>query len=138
MKYILCLLIWLPGIAYCQTNISEQIILSKVAAMPEVKSFMKKARASQPQITIERTPEKDFKYYWVKVGLSNLGMYRTASNFYVDPEVYKIYYVDNMTGQGEQLLTLTQWRKWRKLSVWQKWHCYQHKNKKLTIYPCKP
>lgn len=136
--YLLILVLMLCYNANGQSTKAERIILAKVGALPEVKSFVNIAKDSNPEIMIAKTPEKGFKFYWVQVGLGNLGRFRTNYDLYVDSKTYEIFYLDRFTDPGEQQLTLNQWRKWRKLPVWQKWHCYKYKGKKLTIYACKP
>jgi hypothetical protein len=121
VKRILFSLFWLLSyfLTYAQNSRIEKVILDKVAALPEVRSFFKTAKKTQPALMIAGTPDKNRKYYWVKVGLSNLGIFRTSFDLYVDPKTYEVFYADYMTERGEQLLTLEQWRKWRKLPVWQ-------------------
>jgi len=54
-----------------QKNSTENVIINKVGSLPEVKSFVEKARGSKPSIMIAGKPDRDNKYYWVKVGLGN-------------------------------------------------------------------
>ncbi|MBL4675716.1 MAG: hypothetical protein JKY70_05860 [Mucilaginibacter sp.] len=127
------------GVAFSQ-NKAENIAVDKVRALPETKSFMHTARKSQPELMVARKPDRDFNYYWIKVGLANLEQFRTSMDFYVDAKTGKIFYLDLITGDenGEQLLTLTQWRKWRKLPAWQQLHCFTGSGKNLKFKACDP
>jgi hypothetical protein len=121
-----------------QNKDKGQLALDKVSTLPEVKNYLQKYHNRKAIAVLSRLPDKDFKYYCVKVGISDMGMLSTNFNFYIDPKTYQIFYADYFTEQGEQLLTLAQWRKWRELPVWQKWHCYKYQGEKLIIYACKP
>ncbi|MET3979350.1 hypothetical protein ABIB62_001936 [Mucilaginibacter sp. UYP25] len=121
-----------PIKTYCQNSKSERIILSKVAALPEVRSFMKTARASKPQLMMEGTPGRDSKHYWVKVGLSNLDMFRTQYDFHVDPKTSEIFFLDRMVKEGPTAITLKQWREYYRSEAFNnKMHTY--KKGKLVV-----
>lgn len=134
MKYIFC--VWIlfsfTCAAYCQSSKSEQVILGKVAALPEVKSFMKNSRASKPEIIMESTPDKNLKYYWVKVGVSNLDMFRTRYDFYVDPKTFEIYYLDMMVEEGPTHITLKLWRRYNNTKEFNN-QMHTYKNGKLVV-----
>jgi hypothetical protein len=140
MKRIPFLLFWLLlySLGYAQNIKTEKAILKKVIALPEFKLFFDTAKKSRPQLMIAGTPDKNRKYYWVKVGLANLEIFRTSFNLYVDPKGFKIYYLDSFTTSGTKLITLEQWRKWRNLPLWQQLHCYKYQEKRLIIYTCNP
>ena len=56
MKRIFCslyLLFAISAVVYSQSNKTEKIILDKVAALPEVRSFLKTAKASKPMLMPE-------------------------------------------------------------------------------------
>ncbi|RYU89995.1 hypothetical protein EWM62_10645 [Mucilaginibacter terrigena] len=129
MKYLFCLLILfaIPTITYCQNNKSERIALSKIAALPEVKSFMKNAKASKPEMMSDLTAEKGFKYYWVKVGLGNMDMFRTRYDFYVDTKTFEIFFLDMMVEEGPTRITLKQWRRYNNTKEFNnKMHTYKN------------
>ncbi|MBD1387687.1 hypothetical protein IDJ75_20555 [Mucilaginibacter rigui] len=115
-----------------------RVALDKVSSLPEVRDFLREYQNRKAIAILNGSPDKDSKYYSVKVGISDMGMLSTNFNFYIHPKTYEIFYADYFTDQGEQILTLTQWRRFRKLPVWQKWHCYNYKGKNLIIYPCEP
>jgi hypothetical protein len=114
-----------------------RIALDKVSELPEVSDYLRRYENRKAMAVLRQSPDKDFKYYCVKVGISDMGMLSTNFTFYIDPKTCQIFYADYFTEQGEQLLTIAQWRKLRKLPVWKKWHCYKYQGKKLTIYACK-
>jgi hypothetical protein len=129
MKHILCslyLLFAISAAVYSQNNKAEKIILDKVAALPEVRSFLKTAKASKPMVMIAGEPDKDFKYYWVKVGISNMDIFRTSYNFYVDPKTLKVFYKDTMVDEGDDMLTLQQWRQLRATKGFNQMHIYKN------------
>ncbi|MFD0792373.1 hypothetical protein ACFQZX_02665 [Mucilaginibacter litoreus] len=136
MKYVAFLIvsfIFIPVFTYCQGKAA----INKVASLPEVKEFMQQAVKSHPKMMIAREPDKDFHYYWVKVGLGNLDMFRTNYDFYVDLKTNNVFYTDFYTESVEQKLTLSQWRRWRVLPGWQKLHCYHRDKKRLSFQACK-
>jgi hypothetical protein len=134
MKHILCSLYFLlaiSGAAYSQHNKAGDVILDKVAALPEVKSFIKIAKAPKPMLMIAGEPTKDSKYYCVKAGISNMDIFRTSYNFYVDPKTLKVFYKDIMVDEGDDILSLQQWRHWRTTQGFNQIHLY--KNGKLIV-----
>ena len=134
MKRILCslyLLFAISAVVYSQNNKTEKIILDKVATLPEVRSFLKTAKASKPMLMIAGEPNIDSKYYWVKVGISNMDIFRTSYNFYLAPKNYQVYFMDTMVDSGNNILTLKQWRHWRTTQGFNQMHIY--KNGKLVV-----
>lgn len=127
-----------PHIYQSQKKGAGKIALDKVSDLPEVADYLRRYEKRKAMAVLYNSPGDNFKYYSIKVGITDIGLLSTNFDFYVDPKTYQIFYADHMTEQGEQLLTLEQWRKWRRLPVWQKWHCYKHLDKKLVIYACKP
>jgi hypothetical protein len=91
----------------------ESKILSLLNKLPEVSGFLKLNKRDKPMLVIEREPDSAFKYYWVSVGVSNLGMYRTTTHFYINPKTFQIYYIDFMDWTGSGLVPLRQWRRLR-------------------------
>jgi len=87
------------------------IILAKMNSMPEVRNFIIKNKKERAALMIAREPDLSFKYYWVKLGISNFDMFRTTINYYVYPINLKIYVVDVMDTSGWGLISLKQWRK---------------------------
>ena len=98
IKYFVCALIlsnWSADAQHVQaTEVSTkskkgQIVLSKVNAVPEVKAFLLTTpQQDKPMLMIEADP--DFKYYKVKLGISNKGMFRTTETLCVDPETFEV------------------------------------------------
>jgi hypothetical protein len=91
----------------------ENSILSRLNRLPEVRSFIRKGKKEGAMLIVERKPGSTFKYYWVKLGLSNFDIFRTATDFYVNPKTHKIYFLDLMDNSGEALVPLQQWRRLR-------------------------
>lgn len=105
----------------------EYLILEKVNALPEVKAFfLHTPKSYKPALMIAGEPNSNSKYYWVKMGISNFDMFRTTKSFVVDPKTFKIRYMDTMCDSGNCIITLQQWRRWRKTSGWNKMHIYKH------------
>ncbi|MES2062668.1 MAG: hypothetical protein V4456_12155 [Bacteroidota bacterium] len=123
--YLFVLMLALCYNANGQGTKTEGIILDKVATLPEVRSFIKTAKASHPALMIAGQPDKDFKYYWVKVGINNFDMFRTNYNFYVDPKTYEIFYFDTMADEGPQVISLKLWRRWYHTKGYNQMHTYK-------------
>jgi hypothetical protein len=125
--YIFSLLLFaFAGATHAQSNKLEDIILKKVTALPEVESFMVAAKASKPLVMIAREPDKDFKYYWVKAGISNFDMFRTSYDFYVDPKTFSIFYLDMMVDQSPQVIPLKFRRRWYHTKGYNEMHTYKN------------
>lgn len=105
---------------------AEQVILDQVRKLPEIKSFFHNTPKSyKPAIIIAGEPDSVSKYYWVKVGISNFDMFRTNFNFYIDPKTFEIRYLDELCNSGKCMITLQQWRHWRKTTGWKYPHTYR-------------
>jgi hypothetical protein len=131
MKRIVCLfylLFTLAGVSYAQSSRIEKVALDKVSMLPEVKSFMKTAKASKPALMIAGTPGKNSKYYWVKVGISDFDMFRTTYDFQVDPKTTEIFYLDMMVEEGPKVITLKLWRKWYHTRGFNQMHTFKAGN----------
>jgi len=113
-------------------NRDEEWAMAKVNALPEVKEFMLKQKKYKPVIMIPGDPELTRKYYWVKVGVSNLGMFRTSDDFLVDPKTAEVYFwnISLEFEAGDNIATLKQWRRWR--SDPRFWKPHTFKNGKLV------
>jgi|GEM_PF-1665068 len=112
-----------------QNQSIEDKLLKKVGDLYEVKQFMITAKASKPALMVARVPDKDFKYYWIKVGLSNFDQFRTTYDFYVEPKTLKISYLDLMIDDGNNrtaIITLWQWRHFRRHPAFKKMHYYRN------------
>lgn len=116
--------------AACQTKIirSGDWAIARVRALPEVKAFLLETpKSNKPTVMLAGEAGSTAKYYWVKVGISNFDMFRTTYDFYVDPKTAKIYYWDQLCDDAPMyLISLQQWRYWRKIPGWQKLHSYKH------------
>jgi hypothetical protein len=110
----------------------ETIVLDKVYALWEVKSFLLKTPKSyKPTLMIAAEPNPASKYYWVKVGISNFDIFRTNYNFYVNPKTFEIFYWDQLCDSENCNITLQQWRHWRNTPGFNKMHTY--KQGKLVV-----
>jgi len=137
IKYFVCALIlsnWSADAQHVQaTEVSTkskkgQIILSKVKVVPEVKAFLQTTpKEDKPMLMIETDP--DFKYYKVKLGISNKGMFRTTETFCVDPKTFEVYYwdvfADDISFSNLAIITLKDWRYWRTKPEWVKPHTWK-------------
>ena len=101
----------------------EQRIFAKVRALPEVESFYHDAQKNKPTITLDDWPPNP-GCYEVRVAISNFDQLRTNFVFIVNAKL-KIYYLDTFTESGTKIITLEQWRRWRKTPAWQKIHVYK-------------
>lgn len=75
---------------------SEKWALAKIAALPEVKKFMIYAKAEEPELLLQRSPDSTYHLYWISMGVSKGGMFRTSANYYVNPKNGQIYIGDVM------------------------------------------
>ena len=96
----------------------ENKILDTVLSLPEVKQEEKKVEKLSKNKRhlsdiIYQRPQKDFKYYWVKVWEDNGRAYATHFNFYVNPKNLTIKFFDTV---NDKLLDLPAWRELRKKS----------------------
>lgn len=111
--------------AQTKNNKIEQLVLSRIKALPEVKLYLQKNLAENAALMVSRQPDADFKYYWIKLGIGNLDMFRTADDFYVDPKTFEIYYVDMMNNSGMKAIPLQLWRRWRSDTRFWKIHTFK-------------
>jgi len=121
-----------PHFYQTQPKKANEVILAKVKALPEVNRFMETAKSSKPELLIGREPDAHFKYYWVKVGLTNLDMFRTTFDFCVDPKTYKVNYWD-LLDKNQSMITLAQWRNLRTSPGFSKPHSYKKDKKGKLI-----
>lgn len=85
-----------------------------------------------PELMLSGEPDSASKYYWVKVGVSNFDMFRTTHDFFIEPKAMKIYYWDQFEQSDPiYLVSLQQWRYWRRKPGWNKPHTF--KNGKLVL-----
>lgn len=107
----------------------ENIILAKVGALAEVKSYMHNNKASKPILMIDREPDSTYKYYCVAMGISNFDMFRISERFCVDPRTLKVYFWDvfaDDTGFSySAIIPIEKWRILRKTPGWNKPHTYR-------------
>lgn len=136
MKFALCLLLL---VAFAPTgrsavanhphphnNItSGRQALKRVRSLYEVKDFFAGTPKSyKPILIIDTEPYPGFKYYWIKMGISNFDMLRTTENFYVAQQTGKIYVWDQLD-TANSYIPLKQWRYWRSKAAFHKLHCYK-------------
>lgn len=115
-------------------NKAEKSALAEISALYEVKNFMRYASKDMPRLMVAGEPDSTRKYYWIKLGISNFDMFRTTHDFFVDPKTKKIYLWDPMDNSGDDLfhlISLQQWRYWRRDPRFQKSHTL--KNNKLVV-----
>jgi hypothetical protein len=140
MKYFICLLsLFIAAPCFITKTQSkathkkrdEQWAVAQISALPEVKAFMRYAKKSDPLVMIAGDPDSTRKYYWVKVGVSNFGMFRTSDDFLIDPKTSEIYFwnIALELEKGDKTATLKQWRQWR--SDPRFWKPHTFKNGKL-------
>ncbi|GAA4919092.1 hypothetical protein GCM10023313_23430 [Mucilaginibacter defluvii] len=92
----------------------EKIVLSKVAALPEVQQRAREIRLKskgKTQITlmVSAQPDINIPYYQVNVN-DNAPSYDNYYQFAVDPKTYEIFYYNAKTNRQ---YSLTEWRKQR-------------------------
>jgi hypothetical protein len=112
----------------------EKLILSRLNHLPEVAQFLKAHKSSKAELLIARTPDETFKYYWVKLGVGNFDIFRTSTNYYVDPKSFHIYFIDDMDTSGMAILPIKQWRKIRSDPKFYKPHTFKNGNM-ITVTP---
>jgi hypothetical protein len=103
----------------------ENIALSKVGALPEVKAYMQKYAGKHPALLLNDNPDPSFNYYTVKLGLNSDDMFHYECTFFVDPKTYQVYYWDALN-DSDKGITLQQWRHWRNTPGFNKMHTYKH------------
>jgi len=122
--------------SYKPKNKTEKLIISKIRALPEIKEWYRVAKKSKPDLIINdpdpSSTSSITKYnYSIQVGLSNLDMFRTSYYLYIDPKTFKIYYWDQLDDADDPIITLQQWRYWRKRPEFDKPHKWS--NGKLVV-----
>jgi hypothetical protein len=138
-QYLLLFFIWVNCITIQAQNQQhqkrdEQWALALIKALPETKQFMKDAKRDKPKVIIAGTPDSTNKYYWVKEGIDNYDMFRTSTDYFIDPTTNKIFVWDkmNVTDNKEMnLVSLHLMRKWGSTHGWAKPHIF--KGSKLII-----
>lgn len=136
MKYVFYFIVVIlslsPKVKAQLKNSSEYTkssIEKRIRMLPETKSFFKTAKGSNPVIIVDTEPDELMGGYWhAVVGIQNADQLRPNFDFYVDAKTMKVYYLDTYTYSGTKLITLRQWRKWRKQPAWQKMHTYTKGN----------
>ena len=111
-----------------------QWALERIKALPEVKQFMKDTRRDKPKVMIAGVPDSSNRYYWIKEGINNFEMFRTSTDFFIDPKTNKILVWDqmNVTNDKEMyLVSLQRMRKWGQTPGWAKPHIF--KGDKLIV-----
>ena len=111
--------------------LTEKMVLAKIRAIPEVRTYLKDNKKDEAMLMVARNPELGYKYYWIKVGVGNLGMFRTSYNFYVDPKTSKITIWDQLDSASSNI-SLKRWRYWRNKPGYYDNHYY--KNGKLIVW----
>ena len=111
-----------PGTRTSESDKVEERILALVKKMREVNAYLKAHKKDNAMLLVERRPEADFKYYYISVGLGNLGMYRATTHFCINPKTFQVYYVDFMDWTGNGLVPLQQWRRLRNNPEFQSLH----------------
>ncbi|RWY57144.1 hypothetical protein [Mucilaginibacter gilvus] len=110
-----------------QKKTKADVAMDQVAAVPEVKAFLKKHASEKAILLLQGEPKNGRKYYWVSLGISNFERFRPTEHFYVDPKTWEVFYLDIFISDGgDKILTLEQWRHWRKTPGWKKTHYYEH------------
>ena len=89
----------------------DSLIYAKIESLPEVEKLVVAKRAGNKTIFIAQRPDKQFKYYWVQVGITHPDRFEPIYNFYVTPDKFDILYYDT---EGDTTLTLKQWREKKK------------------------
>jgi hypothetical protein len=111
--------------------LTEKMVLAKIRAIPEVRAYLKETKRDEAMLMIARNPEPGYKYYWIKVGVNNLDMFRTSYDFYVDPKTSKITIWDQLDSAGSNI-SLRKWRYWRNRPGYYDNHYY--KNGELIVW----
>ena len=120
---------------YIPKNKTEKLVIAKIRALPEVKSFFEAAKKSNPDIMIN-PPDKTYNYcYAMQVGLDNLEMFRTNYWLLIHPKTFKIYFWDFFS-EGNDYISLKAWRRYRNKSIFYKPHIWV--NDKLVVIKEKP
>ena len=116
-----------------KNNKAERSALAQINALYEVKDLMRSSK-SKPRLMVAGEPDSTSKYYWIKLGISNFDMFRTSDDYFVDPKTKKIYLWDQMDNSGDipiHLISLQQWRYWRRDPRYHNFHTF--KNNKLVV-----
>jgi hypothetical protein len=96
------------------SNKNDSIAIAQVTALPEFNNILKwfqksnKDTTKQIGVIIGQEPIKDFKYYWVKVGVNDSNdEFKDLEHFYVNAKDQSVHYLDVKT---DSLMSLEQWR----------------------------
>ena len=121
---------------YKPKNKTEKLVIAKIRALPEVKSFFEAAKKSSPDIMIN-PPDSAFNYcYAMQVGLANFEMFRTHAWLLIHPKTFKIYYLDIGSEGDNNIISLQAYRHWRNRPEFHKPHTWV--NDKLVVIKEKP
>jgi hypothetical protein len=118
--------------AYKPKNQTEELIIAKVKALPEIKEHFKtnKQLGADLMINLPESPPsstpKSETYFSFQVGISNLGRFRTSYYLYVNPKNLDVYFNDYFDESGSKLITLQQWRNWRSKPGFYSNHRWKH------------
>jgi len=107
--------------------------IKQIAALPEVKAFMRHAKKKNPCLQFNGIPDSASGYFWIKEGISNFDMFRTSTDYYIDPKTDQIYIADPMNEgpHAPNLVKLKVARLWGGTKYWAKPHIF--KGDKLIV-----
>ena len=89
----------------------EDKVMKIVFALPEVKELIDQNKSQKNKYPVvgqfRRKPGRNFKYYWVGVGIDDEHMFTTYLHFYVNPKTFAVSYFDVM---HMQVIPIEKWR----------------------------
>ena len=103
---------------------SEMLLINKIKRLPEVRNWLENTKAAKGDVMVG-TPDAASKYYSFQIGLGNMGMFKTNYYLYAEPKKQKIYFLDQLDTSGSKMISLKDWRHWRKNPNFHKPHFYK-------------
>lgn len=95
------------------SNKNDSIAIAQVTVLPEFNNILKWFQKNNKDTTkhigviIGQEPVKEFKYYWVKIGVDGSDRFEDLEHFYVNDHDQTVHYLDMKT---DSLMSLEQWR----------------------------
>jgi len=93
---------------------NDSVAIAQVTALPEFNNILKWFQKNNKDtatrhigVIIGQEPVKEFKYYWVKVGVDGPDKFEDLEHFYVNDQDETVHYLDIKT---DSLMSLDQWR----------------------------
>jgi hypothetical protein len=99
--------------AYKPKNKTERLVIAKIRDLPEVRDFYKYIQRNKADFIINPPDPAYNNCYAMQVGIDYSDIFRIHFWLLIDPKTFQIYYED-FDDSGIDIITLREWRYWRK------------------------